>query len=80
MKPEESIYKRVKKLLIENPELRDSDRKLIAEIWKQDSRGVWSVKKFLKRLADGDFTKTATIVRTRQKIQAKHEFLKPHRP
>ena len=29
MKNENSIYKRVKKLLIENPELRDSDRKVI---------------------------------------------------
>ena len=49
MKPEESIYKRVKKLLIENPELRDSDRKLIVEIWKRETRGIWTVKKgFLK--------------------------------
>ena len=80
MKPEESIYKRVKKLLIENPELRDSDRKLIAEIWKEEAKHVWGAHSLLNRLADGRLTKPATIVRTRQKIQAKHEFLKPHRP
>ena len=79
MKPEESIYKRVKKLLIENPELRDSDRKIIVEIWKRETPGIWTKKGFLKAMAEGKLTKTATIVRTRQKIQAKHEFLKPYK-
>ena len=45
MKPEESIYKRVKKLLIENPELRDSDRKIIAEIWKQGNPWDMDIRK-----------------------------------
>ena len=79
MKSKESTYQRVKKLLIENPELRDSDRKLIAEIWKQDSRGVWGARSFLNRLADGKLTNASTIVRARQEIQKKHEFLKPYK-
>ena len=41
--------------------------------------GYGHKKGFLKALADGKLTKTATIVRTRQKIQAKHEFLKPYK-
>ena len=79
MKPEESIYKRVKKLLIENPELRDSDRKLFARIWKQDTPGVWTKKGFLKAMAEGKLSKSSTIRRARQQIQAKHEFLKPYK-
>ena len=80
MKNENSTYSRVKKLLIENPELRDSDRKLIAEIWKMETPGIWTKKGFLKAMSEGKLSKSSTIRRARQQIQAKHEFLKPHRP
>ena len=79
MKSKESTYQRVKDLLIENPELRDSDRKLIAEIWKRETPGIWTKKGFLKAMAEGKLSKSSTIRRARQQIQAKHEFLKPYK-
>ena len=71
------LYEEIKMLLIAYPELRDSDRKLIWEIWKR--QGV--VKGDALRFED--FMLAAlpeNIRRTRQKIQEKFEGLRSSVP
>jgi len=59
-------------LLRKNPSLRDSDNKLIANIWYQESGGVENKMDFLRLLADGKLTSSESIRRSRQKIQEKN--------
>ena len=75
-----SLQQRVEKLLISYPHLRDSDEKLIANIWAQDVKskqnstiGSMSAKEVLTLFANKNLTSSETIRRTRQKVQEKNE-------
>lgn len=67
-------YDLVKHLLEEQPELRDSDRKLLWQVWKQ--QGIANTYVSYK-----DFMNVATsaesITRARRKIQELHPKLRP---
>ena len=62
------IFERVKKMLEDNPHLRDSDNKLIANIWFNDSQQKTKMG-FLQELADGKLTTPESITRARRKVQ-----------
>lgn len=75
------LYDKVRKLLTDNPKLRDSDRELIWEVWKGESKvKMFDDKMFGRREC---ITKewfmlsenTETIRRTRQKVQEDHPEL-----
>jgi hypothetical protein len=76
------VKDRVKALLSDYPHLRDSDNKLIANIWAQDLKkmGLGSVDTrafyFLSLYADGLLTNAETIRRVRQKIQEENPELR----
>jgi hypothetical protein len=76
------VKDRVKALLVKHPHLRDSDNKLIANIWSQDLRkmGLISVDitafNFLYRYSEGNLTNAETIRRVRQKIQEENPDLR----
>ena len=68
----------VTRLLEEYPHLRDSDEKLIANIWWTRIQNItgWlepeqltGIKKLLEMLSSGDLPNVKTIVRWRQKAQ-----------
>jgi hypothetical protein len=67
-------------LLIRYPELRDSDSKLIANIWAKkiglDSFYKMSARDLLQMFVDGDLPQPETIRRTRQKVQEHNPFLR----
>jgi len=67
-----SVKKSVETLLRKNPKLRDSDDKLIATIWYNETvklnEGL-SAKDFLKVMGRGALTSPEAIRRARQKIQ-----------
>ncbi len=68
---------RVMDLLTERKELRDSDNKLIATIWREDIKSLnlayatLSAHDLLKLLADNKLTSPESIRRDRQIIMAK---------
>lgn len=75
-----TLQERVEKLLISHPHLRDSDEKLIANIWTQDVKtkqkstiDSMSAKEVLTLFANKSLTSSETIRRTRQKVQEKNE-------
>ncbi len=62
------LYDLIKKLLIENPELRDSDKKLMWKVWQIEgivSDGSIAYDSFIERKT----TSPESIRRCRQKIQ-----------
>ena len=64
------ICRRIENLLIKYPHLRDSDERLIANIWFQDLTILRSNKvDALQAYAEGKLTKAESIRRSRQKIQ-----------
>lgn len=67
-----SVKKSVETLLRKNPKLRDSDDKLIATIWYNETvklnEGL-SAKDFLKVLGKGALTSPEAITRARRKAQ-----------
>lgn len=72
------ISKRVAKLLTEKPHLRDSDEKLIASIWWNECKDLgyhpehMPASDFLQLHADGRFSKSESIRRSRQKLQEEY--------
>jgi hypothetical protein len=79
-----SLQQRVETLLEKHPRLRDSDEKLIANIWAQDiktkntgtSIDSMSGKEVLSMFANKALTNSETIRRTRQKVQEKNEKMR----
>ena len=80
-----NIKEKVKQLLIDKPWLRDSDEKLIANVWCYqmglDENGI-SISKsttaydFLKAYSENQFSSAETCRRCRQLIQEKHPELR----
>ena len=71
----EKLKERVKKLLIEQPQTRDNDNLLIAQIWLDEGVPSESVV-FLVKDSKGGFTSAESIRRTRQQLQEKNESLR----
>jgi hypothetical protein len=71
-----TIKEKVKILLKENPHLRDSDERLIANIWFNESNGVDNKHQFLLLYSQGKLTNAESIRRCRQKIQEECEHLR----
>lgn len=64
-----SIKDTVFRLLTDYPHLRDSDTRLIANIYKLESEGVNDKMLFLKMFAENKLTSPESIRRMRQKLQ-----------
>jgi hypothetical protein len=66
--------------LIQYPELRDNDAKLIANIWAKtigkERFENMSARDLLQMFVDGDLPQVETIRRTRQKVQEHNPFLR----
>jgi hypothetical protein len=71
-----TIKEKVKILLEENPHLRNSDERLIANIWFNESNGVDNKYQFLLLYSQGKLTNAESIRRCRQKIQEECEHLR----
>ena len=67
-----NTYDRVKKLLELNPELRDSDRKLIWRFWENENGRTYEEIDFDTFMG---LTSTESIRRARQKVQEQHPEL-----
>jgi hypothetical protein len=76
------VKDRVKALLVKHPHLRDSDNKLIANIWMSDlvkqnlNPNIITAYDFLFYYSNNQFTNTETIRRVRQKIQEENPDLR----
>lgn len=70
-----SIMDRVKELLEKYPHLRDSDNKLVANIWNQEKQDTDAFG-FLQLYADGKITPADSITRARRKLQELHPELR----
>lgn len=66
----------VKQLLVQYPGLRNSDNKLIARIWNDETFGIDSKWEFLAKLRNGQLTNPETIRRVRQKLQQEYPELR----
>jgi hypothetical protein len=66
---------KVLSLLTDNPECRDNDRLLIAEIWSKETKST-TVQEFLLELIQGNLSNCESIRRMRQKIQERHPYLR----
>ena len=74
----------VRQLLIEYPELKDSDLKLITHIWEYEitklyGDGAKVFHPFLALLRSGGLTSPETIRRSRCKLQEENEHLRGER-
>jgi len=72
IKLNETIKIKVKDLLVKHPHLRDSDNKLIASIWYNESEQSLhniTAHQFLKNFCAGYHSSPESIRRIRQKIQ-----------
>ena len=74
----------VRQLLIEYPELKDSDLKLITHIWEYEitklyGDGAKVFHPFLALLRSGGLTSPETIRRSRCKLQGENEHLRGER-
>lgn len=68
------LYDKVKNLLQEHPELRDSDKKLLIEVWKGQgiiNNGYMNEALFLRSAISAE-----SITRARRKIQEGHMHLR----
>jgi hypothetical protein len=63
------LKEKVKFLLEKYPHLRDSDEKLIANIWFNETPMISTKYEFLQNYANGLITNAESIRRCRQKIQ-----------
>ena len=76
------VKDRVKALLVKHPHLRNSDNKLIANIWHNDlfKLGFYPIDTqasiFLGLYADGKLTNAETIRRVRLKLQEENPELR----
>ncbi len=76
------VKDRVKALLVKSPHLRDSDNKLIANIWNQDliNKGFHPANitafTFLAFYSQEELTNAETIRRVRQKLQEENPDLR----
>ena len=59
----------VEKWLRKHPHLRDDDARLVANIWRTQTKGIDSKKEFLALLAKGKITPSDSITRSRRKLQ-----------
>lgn len=76
------VYNTVKRLLIEQPELRDSDKALAWEVWKKQGV-IFTAPSGAQIMTFDSFKKaksTETIRRTRQKIQETIPALRASQP
>ena len=71
-----ALKPRVIKLLTDIPRLRDSDRKLIATIWHNESKGLDIKFTFLQNYANGMYSSSESITRARRKAQEQHPELR----
>ena len=79
-----STEEKIIELLTSTPPLRDDDNKLIATIWADEMNSdntrsdcpIRSANDFLVAFHSGDFTKTETIRRTRQRVQEINPYLR----
>jgi hypothetical protein len=71
-----NIKDKVLELLKRHPHLRDSDEKLTANIWLNESRGVVTAYDLLNLYANGGLTNAESIRRCRQKIQMENPELR----
>lgn len=72
------LYDKIRKLLEENEEYRNSDRKLIWRIWDDEGRLTHSWEGEKEVMTKYDFMKCTspeTVRRTRQKVQSDHPEL-----
>ena len=69
------LKERVRQLLIEQPQTRDNDNLLIAQIWLDEGVPSESVV-FLVKYSRGGFTSAESIRRSRQKLQEAEESLR----
>lgn len=75
------VERKVKLLLTEKPDLRDSDTKLIANIWCKEIGGkkvaeTTSAFCLLEAMSHGKHTSPEAIVRARRRVQEKNPFLR----
>lgn len=75
------IEHRIIKWLTDHPELRDSDDRLVANMWAEDMGGSHELKvqtamTFLKKYAAGELTMSDSITRIRRKIQQERPELR----
>ncbi len=74
------IREMVKTLLEIKEPLRDSDERLIANIWHQELKNKGGVNitafEFLQLVSEGKLTSTESIMRSRRKIQEEFEHLR----
>ncbi len=71
-----TINDKVLALLKKHPHLRDSDEKLTANIWLNESRGVTTAFDLLNLYANGGLSNAESIRRCRQKIQRENPELR----
>jgi len=75
------IESRIIYLLTKYPKLRDSDDRLVANMWAEDMGGQLatqgiSLHQFLQKYAAGELTMAESITRIRRKIQAEKPELR----
>jgi len=75
---------KVKQMLTEYPELRDSDLKLITEIWESEVKRRYGdnakiFHPFFALLRNGELTSPETIRRSRCRLQEENEALRGER-
>lgn len=77
-----NVKYRIKRLLEIKPELRDSDERLLANIWYEDIKEIYGEESqracvaFLSILADGKLSSPESCRRSRQKWQEEHPELR----
>lgn len=77
------LYDLIKTILIDEPEMRDSDKKLIWRVWEtQDKVLRWDSygNRIMSRCGFMDALCTETIRRTRQKVQEENPTLRSSEP
>jgi len=72
----------IQALLRNREALRDSDNKLLANVWLRECKDLGldlhedSIYSFLKALGEGKFTTPESVTRCRRKLQEKHPELR----
>jgi hypothetical protein len=70
------LKEKIKFLLEKYPHLRDSDEKLIANIWFNETPMISTKYEFLQNYANGLITNAESIRRCRQKVQMEKSELR----
>jgi hypothetical protein len=71
----QAVACKVYSILIELPECRDDDNKLLLAIWAKESESLTTID-FFRDLLDGKVSHFESIRRMRQKLQEKHSSLR----